>query len=81
MSFTCYLGGYAGGDRRPKALVGGRLQGEEVGGSRVEADEQVMGLIPQLENSSPLGGQVGAGIQGTQGLVGDLETDRRIVLF
>lgn len=34
-----------------------------------------MGLVPQFEHPSPLGGQIGAGVQRAQGLVGDLETD------
>lgn len=76
-SFTCYLGGDAGGDGRAEALVGGGFEGEEVGGPWVETYEQVMGLVPQLEHSSPLGRQVSAGVQRAQGLVGNLEADRR----
>lgn len=73
--FTCDLCGYAGGDRRTEALVGGGFQGEEVGGSGVKADKQMMGLVPQLEHPSPLGRQVSTGIQGAQGLVCDLKTE------
>lgn len=35
----------------------------------------MMGLVPQLEHSSPLGRQVSTGIQGAQGLVCDLKTE------
>ena len=75
--FTCYLGADAGGDGRAEALVRGGFEGEEVGGPRVETYEQVMGLVPQLENPSPLCCQISAGVQWAQGLVGDLEADRR----
>lgn len=74
---TCYLGGDACGDWRTEALAGGRFEGEEVGGSWVEAHEQVMGLVPQLEHSSSLRGHVSAGVQRAQSFVGDLEADRR----
>lgn len=76
---TCYLGGDAGGDGRPEALVRGGLEGEEVGGARVEAHEQVKRLVPQLQHSAPLRGQVGAGVQRAQGLVGDLQADGKQV--
>lgn len=59
---TCDLGGDGGGGWGPEAFTGGRLQGENVGGSWVEAHEQVMGLVTQLEDLSPLGGQVRAGV-------------------
>lgn len=71
--FTCYFSGYPGGDGWTKALVGGGFQGEEVRRSRVEANEQMMGLVLQLEHSSSLGGQISAGVQGAQSLVGYLE--------
>lgn len=80
-AFTCYLGGDAGGDGRAEALVRGSFEGEEVGGPRVETHEQVMGLIPQLEHPSPLGGQISAGVQRAQGLVGDLKTDGRQMIL
>lgn len=75
--FTCYLGGYAGGDRRTKALVRGGFEGEEVGGPWVEPHKQMMGLVPQLEHSSPLGCQISAGVQGAQCFVGNLKADSR----
>lgn len=36
----------------------------------------MQGLVPQLEHPAPLSGQVGAGVQGAQGFVGDLETEK-----
>ena len=77
---TCDLGGDARGDGRPEALPGGGLQREEIRGSGVEAHEQVVGLVPQLEHPSSLGGDVGAGVQRAQSFVGDLETHRRTLL-
>lgn len=63
MIITCYLGGIANSDRGPKALTGGGFEGEGVRGPWVEAYKQVMGLIPQLENLSPLCCQISVGVQ------------------
>lgn len=59
---TCDLGGDAGGDGWAEAFVRGGFEGEEVGGSWVETNEKVMGLVPQLEHPSPLCCQIGAGV-------------------
>lgn len=75
--FTCYFGGDAGSDGRAKALVRGCFEGEEVGCPWVETYEQVMGLIPEPEHPSPLGCKISAGVQWAQGLVGNLQSDRR----
>lgn len=40
-----------------------------------------MGLVPQLDHSSPLGRQISTGIQGAQGFVGDLKEDNDLFLF
>lgn len=77
--FTCNLGGYAGSDRRTKALVGRCFKGEEVGGSRVQPNKQMVGLIPLLENLSPLSCQISTGVQGAQCLIGNLEVDGKIL--
>ena len=39
----------------------------------------MVGLVPQLEHPPPLRGQIRAGVQRAQGLVGDLEEDRKLV--
>lgn len=59
---TCDLGGDGSGHRGAEAFVGGGFKVENVGGSRVEAHEQVVGLVAQFEDLTPLGGQIGAGV-------------------
>lgn len=55
---TCDLGGDGTGHRGAKAFIGGGFEGENIGGSRVETHKQVMGLITQFEDLSPLRGQI-----------------------
>lgn len=80
MVFTCNLGGDAGRDGRAEALVGGGFEGEEVGGSRVEPNKQMVGLVPELEHPPPLGGQISTRVQGAQCLICNLQVDRENVL-
>lgn len=69
---TCNLCGDAAGHWWPEPFVGAGLNGEEVGGAWVESHKEVVGLITELEDTATLSGQLCVGVQGAEGLVGDL---------
>ena len=69
---TWNFGGDPGGDGGPKALCSAGLDGEGVGGPRVQTHKEVVGFIPKLEHFAPLAGEVSIRVQWAHGLVVDL---------
>lgn len=69
---TWNFGGNPSGDRGPKAFCCAGLDGEGVGGPRVQTHKEVVGFIPELEHFPPLAGEVGTRVQRANSLVVDL---------